>query len=347
MSEAPSEAVALTGPRISVVIPVYAAAAYLDEMVQRLRSIREDNEILPAFLLHEAIFICDEPIDASEAILRRQAERYDWVKVFSLTRNGGQHLATAVGITRTTGDWILTLDEDLQHPPELIRDVLIHALRSGFDLVYIRSTTRIHLEARYRDWSSRTSKALMKLVTNEDYSILSSFRLIRGDVARHVLAAIDRKSYLDAVLMYHTSPRRRGVYYGEFQDRRNRDGSGYSFKKLIRHYGKLLLSVEISGLRLVVSIAVAFGALLVALSAGYLLIAWKTNVYQQTPGWMSLFLLGVMTNILILLLITYIIKTVSVLWQRSSGSPTYLLVDRTVDASHQAVLQHFVEKSLR
>jgi glycosyltransferase involved in cell wall biosynthesis len=187
-------------PLVSVVVPVYAGHRTLPDLIKRCTAIRDGHGDIPSTLLHELIFVCDEPIDGSESLLVAAAKKLDWIKVISLARNSGQHLATAVGILYSSGDWVLTVDEDLQHPPEMMAQTLIEALDQGLDLLYIKSSTRIHASSIYRDFASNTSKLCMRVFTRDDYSIISSFRLIRGEVARSIAVSVDGKSYLDAVL---------------------------------------------------------------------------------------------------------------------------------------------------
>ena len=192
-------------PLVSFVVPVYAGQRTLPELIRRCLILRSGLEGVPAGLLHQLIFVCDEPVDGSESLLLTASKEHDWIRVISLARNSGQHLATAVGLLHATGDWILTIDEDLQHPPEIIAAALMEALENNLDLLYLKSTTRVHRSSLYRDLTSNISKFGMKFLTRDDYSLVSSLRLIRGEMARAIAPAVDSKSYLDAILFAATS----------------------------------------------------------------------------------------------------------------------------------------------
>jgi glycosyltransferase involved in cell wall biosynthesis len=325
-------------PRVSFVVPVYAGQRTLPELISRCRAMREGLAGLPEGLLHELLFVCDEPVDESERILCDCTRNHDWIKTISLTRNSGQHLATAVGLLHSTGDWILTLDEDLQHDPGLVGQLLAQALAHGSDLIYARSFTRTHQSSGYRDLASNASKLFMKMLTRDDYSIVSSFRLIRGELARAMANSVDARSYLDASLFAVTSQKRRGVYMARFADQRGSGASGYNLKKLLRHYGRMIMSAEFSGLRLLSAIALAVVLPLLLLMLVLLIMGWLAGTQLLAPGWLSLFALGAVTNICLFVYAVYTLKLLSALLQRSSGLPPFLVISRDQDAAHLAYL---------
>jgi glycosyltransferase involved in cell wall biosynthesis len=328
-------------PLVSVIVPVYAGLQTLPDLLERCKAIRDGKASIPQGLLHELIFVCDEPVDESESFLAKTAPQLDWVRVVSLARNSGQHLATAVGILYSSGDWILTMDEDLQHPPELIAQILTEALRQGLDLLYVKSTIRVHANSIYRDTTSTVSKMCMRIFTRDDYSMISSFRLIRGEVARAIAISVDGKTYLDAVLFSATSSKRRGILYAQFSDQRDVGRSGYSLPKLLRHYGRLIMSAEFSGLRMLTTLGVLIGAPLIVLMLAMLVLGWLKGTQQIAPGWLSLYSLGVSMNILLVVYAVYSLKLLSALFLRSSGCPQFLVISRDLDSTHLAYLLNF------
>lgn len=321
-------------PAVSIVVPVYSGATTIQALIQRCAILRQGDSSLPAGIVRELIFACDEPIDNSESILRAAITNHPWVRIVSLSRNSGQHLATAVGMLYSSGDWILTIDEDLQHPPELLAQALIEALHSSLDLVYIRSTERIHSKSFYRDLTSNLSKLMLRFFTRDEYSEISSFRLIRGEIGRTVSNVIDSRSYLDAALFAATSKRRRRTIYAPFSDSRADSASGYSFVKLIRHYGRFITSAEFSGLQLLNSIGILISLPVLILGIAYFIYSIFKGVQAITPGWLSLFTLGSTANALIIFFGIYSIKLLSVLFARSSGMPPFLVIDRSIDRLH-------------
>jgi glycosyltransferase involved in cell wall biosynthesis len=115
---------------ISIVVPVYRGETFVEPLVERIAG------ALPKFSEQfEVIFVNDGSPDNSWAAIERLAERYQWVKGIRLMRNYGQHNATLCGIRAARYDVIVTMDQDLQHPPEEI-PVLFEKLNQGFDVVY-------------------------------------------------------------------------------------------------------------------------------------------------------------------------------------------------------------------
>ena len=112
---------------LSTVTPVYAGEEYLADLVAKLSQLREHwlKEGAPTRLV-ESIFVDDGSVDQSSQVLLKLAEKHDWVNVISLSRNYGQHSATVAGICHTSTDWVVTLDEDLQHDPGLINELFKH-----------------------------------------------------------------------------------------------------------------------------------------------------------------------------------------------------------------------------
>ena len=112
----------------SLVVPVYNGRTNLQELVERLSEILCQDD-------YELIFIDDGSTDGSlDEIKRLCAElpRAGWI---SLAGNYGQQIAVLCGLRHSRGDWIVTLDDDLQHPPEMI-PVMLKKAEAGFDAVY-------------------------------------------------------------------------------------------------------------------------------------------------------------------------------------------------------------------
>ncbi|MCA8997015.1 MAG: glycosyltransferase, partial [Planctomycetaceae bacterium] len=230
---------------ISVVVPVYAGAETLSEMVREFSSIkREWENRFPQIELLEVVFVDDDSVDHSSAVLSGLETRHSWIRVLTLSRNFGQHPATVAGILTTSGEWVVTMDEDLQHPPSKIFDLLKTALDAGNDVVYAKSTVNVH-DSFLRDWSSRFVKKLTSWLSgNQQVVDFSSFRLVRGSIARAAAAVSANETYFDVALSWFTSGI--GTLSLELRDERfrQRRQSGYSLRRLISHARRLLISSQ-------------------------------------------------------------------------------------------------------
>ena len=115
---------------LSVVVPVYRGESLLEPLVERLK------EALPKFSKkYEVILVNDGSPDDSWEVIECLAEKYDWVRGICLMRNYGQHNATLCGVRLALYEFIVTMDQDLQHLPEDI-PLLLAELEKGYDVVY-------------------------------------------------------------------------------------------------------------------------------------------------------------------------------------------------------------------
>ncbi|MCP3917184.1 MAG: glycosyltransferase family 2 protein [bacterium] len=115
---------------LSVVVAVHNGAATLTTLVERLASVLES-----AASEFEVMLVNDGSEDGSWEKIKSLAARHAWVRGVDLTRNQGQHNALLCGIRRARHARVVTLDDDLQHPPEEI-PALLAQLAAGSDLVY-------------------------------------------------------------------------------------------------------------------------------------------------------------------------------------------------------------------
>jgi len=148
----------MSAPQLSVVIPVYNEEAGLQALFDRL---------YPALdglgTTYEIIFIDDGSRDRSAAILQEQFEkRPDVTRVILFNGNYGQHLAILAGFERCRGDVAVTLDADLQNPPEEIGRLLAK-IREGHD--YVGSIRKARRDSLFRRWASRLINALRERTT--------------------------------------------------------------------------------------------------------------------------------------------------------------------------------------
>ena len=115
---------------ISVVVPVLNEARGLDMLIGRIKPVLEGTG-----LAWEIVFVDDGSIDATRQMLRRAHDSDPRIKAIALSRNFGKEIAVAAGLRYATGDGVILMDADLQHPPEIIPQ-FIERWRDGYDIVY-------------------------------------------------------------------------------------------------------------------------------------------------------------------------------------------------------------------
>ena len=211
--------------RISVVIPVYRSEAILPDLVRRL------EPVLAAIAENfEVILVNDCSPDRSWDVICDLARQYSWIRPINLMRNYGQHNALLCGIRAARYDVIVTMDDDLQHPPEEIPK-LLEKLASGYDVVY--GTPEQEQHGAGRDFASWVSKlALQNVMGAEIAQQVGAFRAFNSQVVKAFAHFEGSFVSVDVLLTWGTNrfastpvkhqPRRQGA-------------SGYTFRKLLTH----------------------------------------------------------------------------------------------------------------
>ena len=160
---------------VSVVIPVFRSEGSIALLVERL------SRILPD-LCHawEVILVEDNGGDGSWRVVQELARRFAQVRGFQLTRNFGQHSALLCGIRAAKYEIIVTMDDDLQHPPERIADLLAK-LNEGFDVVYGAPAKQRH--GLLRNMASMMTKwVLQGAMGAKTARRMSAFRAFRASL---------------------------------------------------------------------------------------------------------------------------------------------------------------------
>ncbi|MDE2450526.1 MAG: glycosyltransferase [Gammaproteobacteria bacterium] len=167
---------------VSVVIPVYNEEAGLESLFARLYPALDQLD-----RAYEVIFIDDGSSDRSAAMLRTQFERCpDTTRVILLTRNAGQHMAILAGFAHSRGDYVITLDADLQNPPEEIGK-LIAAMDQGAD--YVGTVRARRHDVYWRKVASRLMNRIRESTTQ--IQITDQGCMLRG-YHRSIVEAINR-----------------------------------------------------------------------------------------------------------------------------------------------------------
>ena len=162
-------------PNISVVIPVYNSESILPNLVARL--IETLNSISSNY---EILLINDGSQDKSWTSIQKLSVENKQVRGINLRRNYGQHNALLCGIRLAQHDVIVTMDDDLQHPPEEIHK-LVQRLNEGYDVVYGIPAKLVH--SSWRNFSSRfTKRFLGRILGVEGIKYISAFRAFKKEL---------------------------------------------------------------------------------------------------------------------------------------------------------------------
>ena len=234
-SESPAEL--LSG--VSVVVPVYNSEATLSELVARLLAVLEARQSP-----FELVLVNDGSRDRSWETIVDLAAEHRWIVAIDLMRNYGQHNALLVGIRAARFEAIVTMDDDLQHPPEEIPK-LLSKLADGYDVVYGAPSQEQH--GLPRDLASRITKlALQSAIGAETARNVTAFRAFRTQV-REAFAAY-RSPYVSIDVLLTWATGRFGALTVQHGPRAV-GRSNYTFRDLIVHALNMLTGFSIAPLR--------------------------------------------------------------------------------------------------
>jgi undecaprenyl-phosphate 4-deoxy-4-formamido-L-arabinose transferase len=210
---------------ISVVTPVYNGEASVGELCRRLA------EVLPRISAqHEIILVNDGSRDRSWEMISELCSRSPVVRGLNLMRNYGQHNALLCGIRAAKYDLVVTMDDDLQHPPEEIPRLLAR-LEEGFDVVY--GAPKAERNGLMRALASRITRlALSAAVGGDVAKNVSAFRVFPTQLREAFAAYQSPFVSIDVLLTWATT--RFGATTVAFQPRHS-GSSNYTFTKLVRH----------------------------------------------------------------------------------------------------------------
>lgn len=210
---------------LSIVVPVYNSEKSLPLLIERL------SGVLPDLAAHyEVILVNDGSRDQSWAVISDLSQRYPFVRAINMMRNYGQHNALLCGIRQAYGDVILTMDDDLQHPPEEIHKLLTK-LDEGYDVVY--GTPQHEKHGLLRDFASQFTKlALQSAMGAATARQVSAFRAFRTIVRQSFETYHAPFVSIDVLLTWGTT---RFTAIPVREDQRTIGVSNYTFRKLVTH----------------------------------------------------------------------------------------------------------------
>jgi undecaprenyl-phosphate 4-deoxy-4-formamido-L-arabinose transferase len=227
-------------PGCSVVIPVYNSEGSLPELCQRL------TEVMTGIgKTYEVILVNDGSRDDSWQVIRRLVTLYPTVRGVALMRNYGQHNALLAGIRLARYDILVTMDDDLQNPPEEIPR-LLDKLAEGYDVVY--GTPLAEQHGLWRSFLSRATKlALQHVMRVVAARSVSSFRVFRTHVRDAFAAYQSPYVFVDVLLSWGTT---RFAALPIRHDPRWVGESNYTFWKLMVHGMNMVTGFTVLPLRL-------------------------------------------------------------------------------------------------
>lgn len=215
----------MTGNQLSVVIPVYNSQETLDELLERLA------QALPTLAgEYEVILINDGSRDRSWETILSLSQKYAWVRGVNLMRNYGQHNATLCGVRQAKYHTLVTMDDDLQHPPEEIYK-LLEKLDEGYDVVYGIPQKQPH--NWWRNFLSVLMRRLLAYIMGvKNIRDFASFRAFRTNLRNAFSNYQNPNVILDVLLSWGTARFTNAIVN---ETPRTVGSSNYNFIKLVQY----------------------------------------------------------------------------------------------------------------
>jgi len=304
----------LSDIEVSVVIPVYNEEQTLLELYQRLAKV-----LTSIGKRYEVIFVNDGSTDSTMALIERVHKGNPCVKGIELSRNFGHQIALTAGLDFARGRCVITMDGDLQHPPELIPK-LIEQWKQGYEIVYtIRDETQNI--AVFKRMTSRLFYGLIRKISSAEIpSNAPDFRLLDRKVVESLKNMREHARFLRGLVGW-VGFRKIGIRF--IADSRFAGRTKYSFIQMLNFSVRGIISFSITPLRLATYIGFAISVV----SFVYAFYAIYARLFKNdvVPGWtsvlVSVLFLGGIQLITIGILGEYIAKIYEEVKQR----PLYIV----------------------
>ncbi len=300
----------------SVVIPVYNSRDVVASTVDRVVEVFEQ-----AGLRYQVVLVNDGSRDGSWEVIADLARRSPHLVALDLLRNYGQHHANLAGLREATGDYVITMDDDLQNPPDQLL-LLIDKALEGHDVVFGRFERK---QARgYRRLGSKVINVVNRRVFDQPRGLaVSNFRILHRDVVERICGSRTAHPYITGqALMFSHDPADVLVRH----DPRASGTSNYGMRRIASLVLAILFSYSVFPLRAAAALGFAVAGLSFLLGLFYLVRSFFVDT--AVPGWTTIaVLLAVLNGVVIMLLSMlgeYVVRTLNAV----SAVTTYHVSER-------------------
>jgi glycosyltransferase involved in cell wall biosynthesis len=304
--------------KLSVVLPVRDEAQVIPDLVPRLTSALDalDEQ-------WEVLFIDDGSRDSSWALLEAAAEHDERIRAIRFSRGFGHQIALSAGLRLATGDAVVTMDSDLQHPPEAIRSLVAKAAE-GYDVVYA-----IRTEKDSESWFKRRSAHLFywllgRLTALDLPQAGGDFRYMSRRVVDALLAMPERNRFLRGMTRW-TGYEQTTVEYERAP--RAAGSSKYTLRKMVAFGWDAVVSFSSVPLRIASVLGIVF-SFLGLLYLAYV-IAIRLFTEQAVAGWTSVVAAVVVLGGVQLLCLGIIGQYLGRMYEEIKGRPLFLIAEDT------------------
>ncbi|MEO5720100.1 MAG: glycosyltransferase family 2 protein [Chthoniobacterales bacterium] len=310
-------------PALSIVVPLYNSAETLPRLLEELSAL----DVLGG---HEIVLVNDGSRDATEArALQLLPTCPVRITFLNLSRNFGEHNAILAGLRASRGDYVVTMDDDLQNPPSEVLKLLHTAQNENRDVVYSAYETKNH--PGWRNLGSRLTNLLAEWSIDKPRGLyLSSFRCLSRFVADEIAKSSSPTPYIDGLILQVTQ---NVAVVKVRHDPRAAGASGYNLRRLLRLWTSMLINSSAMPLRIATLIGIAASAV------GFFafITVLINHFFRQEPlGWGSLMAALLVFSGVQLLLLGVVGEYVGRTYLRVSEKPQSVIRSRLSNADRSS-----------
>jgi glycosyltransferase involved in cell wall biosynthesis len=309
--------------KYSIVIPVYKSGAWLPELVERIGRVMDKvGQPFELILVNDA-----SPDLVTWPAIEKAAAQHPWVRGVDLFFNTGQFRATLCGLSEARGEFVITMDDDLQHPPEEMPK-LIEAMEKEprTDCVFGRYQQKQH--SGFRNFGTRLMSSLLSLLYDKPSGLeTTSFRVMSRKLVDGILSCRMAHPQFGPMILRLT---KNAANVNVEHKQRSEGRSGYRAAKLVSETFKSVINASTVPLRLVSALGI-FLSVIPLFIAAYFLVVWITGGIA-VAGFTSLILMVSFTGGLILFSIGILGEYIGRVIAEVSGPPKFII--RRETSSH-------------
>jgi dolichol-phosphate mannosyltransferase len=309
----------VSNPTVSIVIPIMNEEGNIARLIERLRlSLAEYGN-------HEIIFVDDGSNDETLSVIKKYREDDKRIKFLSFSRNFGHQSALKAGLDASDGDCVISMDGDLQHPPELINE-MISIWMQGYDIVYTVRQDKNQTSLLKRKTSQFFYKLLNRLSDIQIDQGVADFRLLDRNIVDMVSRFQENPLFFRGIIKW-MGFRQYALTYSPEQ--RSWGVTKYSFRKMMRFAVLGITSFSVKPLQ----ISTVIGTIIAIKSLGYGIYALLMKILTDAtvPGWTSMLIIVSFIGGIQLIMLGILGVYLGKLFIESKRRPSYLVKEQGLE----------------
>ncbi len=304
-------------PTFSIVVPVYNSQDSLEKLVNRL-----DSVFVKLNTTWQLILVNDCSKDKSWDVIQSIQSKHPQIIAINLLNNFGQPNAIMCGLNHANGKYIITMDDDLQHPPEEIPKLYHYLLKHNLSVVYGQyQSNKDRKRGLLRDIASLTVHKLISKITGSGYAV-TSYRIMDQQVVQNLCKSSQYYVMIDVLIKDTVSPMYIGTCPVEHHER-TIGKSNYSYKKLAMYALNMIFTFTTWPLRLATILGLIFSAISFAAALFYVVYYLIAGI--NVSGWTSLMLSVTFLSGVILFVLGIIGEYLGRIFLNVSNKPQYII----------------------